>query len=118
MLSVWSTAPIDGTARYASRCSWLFQEKVPTRSSPLDPELPEGRSQLVAPVGLDYLGVARTPSAALRYGRRYPLPGEAAGQVVVHQAAGLHRGVRGDRPGEDEAMLAQLGGQRLRGGGL
>src|ERR1700733_14360530 len=47
-----------------------------------------------------------------------PLPGEAAGQVVVHQAAGLHRGVRGDRPSEDEAMLAQLAGQRLRGGDL
>ena len=32
MLRVCSTAPIDGTARYASRCSWLFQQNVPTRS--------------------------------------------------------------------------------------
>src|SRR5215472_16193197 len=32
MLRVCSTAPIDGTARYASRCSCEFQAKVATRS--------------------------------------------------------------------------------------
>ena len=37
MLSGCSTAPIAGTARYASRCSWLFHMNVPTRSSPVTP---------------------------------------------------------------------------------
>jgi len=69
-------------------------------------------------LGLDYLGAAPDAERRLRAATVTPLPGEAACQVVVHQAAGLHRGVRGDRPGEDEAMLAQLGGHRLRGGGL
>ena len=32
MFRVWRTAPIEGTARYASRCSWSFQAKVPTLS--------------------------------------------------------------------------------------
>ena len=32
MLSVCSTAPMAGMARYASRWPWLFQQKVPTRS--------------------------------------------------------------------------------------
>ena len=32
MFSVWSTAPMQGTARYASRCSRVFQAKVATRS--------------------------------------------------------------------------------------
>jgi hypothetical protein len=37
MLSVCSTAPIPGTAAYASRCSALFHMNVPTRSSPVTP---------------------------------------------------------------------------------
>src|SRR5277367_1363113 len=37
MFSVCSTAPIDGTARYAARCSALFHMKVPTRWSPVTP---------------------------------------------------------------------------------
>jgi N-acetylglucosamine kinase-like BadF-type ATPase len=69
-------------------------------------------------LGLDYLGAGPDAERRLRAATVTPLPGEAAGQVIVHQAAGLHRGVGGDRPGEDEAVLAQLGGQRLRGGGL
>ena len=32
MLSVCSTAPMHGTAKYASRCSWLFHMNVPTAS--------------------------------------------------------------------------------------
>jgi N-acetylglucosamine kinase-like BadF-type ATPase len=59
-------------------------------------------------LGLDYLGAAPDAERRLRAATVTPLPGEAACQVVVDQAAGLHRGVRGDRPGEDEAMLAQL----------
>ncbi|GAA2707000.1 hypothetical protein GCM10010429_18410 [Micromonospora olivasterospora] len=37
MLSVCSTAPMLGTAKYATRCSALFHMKVPTRSSPVTP---------------------------------------------------------------------------------
>ena len=37
MLSVCSTAPIDGTAMYAVRCSALFHMKVATRWSPVMP---------------------------------------------------------------------------------
>jgi hypothetical protein len=32
MLTVCSTAPMHGTAKYASWCSWVFQAKVATRS--------------------------------------------------------------------------------------
>ena len=37
MFSVCSTAPMDGIARYASRCSALFHMNVPTRWSPSTP---------------------------------------------------------------------------------
>ena len=37
MLRVCSTAPIDGTARYAARCSALFHMNVATRWSPVMP---------------------------------------------------------------------------------
>ncbi len=37
MLSVCSTAPMLGTAKYATRCSVLFHMKVATRSSPVTP---------------------------------------------------------------------------------
>ena len=39
MLSVCSTAPMHGTAKYASRCSWLFQQNVPTRSPASTPSV-------------------------------------------------------------------------------
>ncbi len=37
--SVCSTAPMLGTARYATMCSALFHISVPTRSSPVTPRL-------------------------------------------------------------------------------
>src|ERR1700683_4456255 len=48
MFKVWSTAPIPGMARYASRWVWLFHRKVPPRS--LSPPPPPPRA-LAQPLG-------------------------------------------------------------------
>src|SRR5262249_43552699 len=63
-LRVWSTAP-DGTARYASRCSCVFQQNVPTRSPGRTPR----RASPAASRS------ARSPTS-LKRARRTPLPSQ------------------------------------------
>ena len=64
MLSVCSTAPMHGIAKYASRCSCVFQQNVPTRSpSPMPSFVERGRE----PVGVvGDLGEGRAPCARCR----------------------------------------------------
>ena len=58
-LSVCSTAPMHGTAKYASRCSWWFQDSVPTRSPGSDAERAQRAGEPVHT--LRHLGVAGVP---------------------------------------------------------
>ena len=64
MLSVCSTAPIDGMARYAVKCSALFHMKVATRWSPV---MPMRRNAFANLAGL-------LPELAIAVVCRYPSP--------------------------------------------
>ena len=50
MLSVWSTPPMHGIAKYASRCSWMFHANVRDPITRLDTEAAQRCRQLVDPV--------------------------------------------------------------------
>ena len=50
-LSVWSTAPMHGMAKYASMCSWVFHMKVPTRSPGSIPSPVERDREPIGPGG-------------------------------------------------------------------
>ena len=42
---------MHGIAKYASRCSWVFHMKVPTRSPDVDPEAAQRGREPVGAVG-------------------------------------------------------------------
>ena len=64
MFSVCSTAPMHGIAKYASRCSCVFQQNVPTRSPSRTPSFVERGREPVRVVG--DLGEGRAPGARRR----------------------------------------------------
>src|SRR3954447_21267466 len=65
MLTVLSTAPIDGTARYVSKCSWLFHMKVPTRSPSPIPSFDSADASLSARAATSGYDARRTSPSPL-----------------------------------------------------
>ncbi len=116
MLSWCSTAPMHGTAKYASTCSWWFQQNVPTTSPWLDPERRQARGEparsvvgvgegdppsVVAAPGHD-LAVAVDPPPVLEQ------LGDGQG-VVLHRALRPRRALPVSRTGAEPASLRATG---------
>ena len=96
MLSVCSTAPMHGIAKYASRCSCVFQQNVPTRSPSATPSFVSAaasRSALSATSANDAPGAGIGPGDALAVGV-HPAPvaqdRRDRQRKVLHRAQGRH----------------------------
>ncbi len=93
-LRVCSTAPMQGIARYASRCSWLFQARVATRSPGFTPIPASTLARRAARSATSRVGGVPCPVALpgdhLAVGEQPRPPGHQRGD---RQLVRLHRAV-------------------------